>query len=82
MDADTDAERSIQLTRQRLADGGKALSDRPRGMQRVATGRIGIRAETEQGHDAVSGELVDDAAGELDGGPGRLAVSVEDQHDV
>ncbi len=71
MQADTDAQRLVEVARHRLVEVVEGQSHAPCRVERLAAGDAGFLFEPEDRHHAVADELVDPAAGRLDGLAGR-----------
>ena len=82
MQADADAQRLLEVARHRLVEVVEGERHAPRRVERLAAGDPGLLFEAEDRHHAVADELVDPAAGRLDGLAGRAEIAVEQEHHV
>src|SRR5258706_7252187 len=82
VNADSDAERGWQLARQFAAEFFDTADHRGTGEERLPTGSLKIRVDSEQCHDAVAGILVCYAARFSDSAADRLEVAVEEKYHV
>ena len=82
MQADADAQRLVEVARHRLVEVVQRQSHAARRVERLPAGDLRLAVESEDRHYAVTDELVDPAAGRLDGVAGCPEIAVEQEHDV
>jgi hypothetical protein len=82
VNSDSDPERGLQLARQFAAKFFDTADHRGRGEERLPTGDLKVRVDSEQCHYAVAYVLVCDATRFSDGAADRLEVPVEEKYDV
>ena len=75
-------ERSVEVVGHRPAQLGQAEDHRAGAGQGAAAALGGVGVDAEEGHDTVTGELVDGATGPLDRAAHRLEVPVQEEHHV
>ena len=82
MNADAHFQRRRQFVLEFLAQARHRTGHVARRLQGLVRADLGADAHTEQGHHAIAGELVGDAAGGVDGAAGGFEIAVQQMHHV